>query len=214
MTTQPTALKVAHPLDLVNPQLNTQLPLFPDSVTHHKVLRPGNQKIVYYRNSTMGKGYGVSRSRRVLSPQLLLKRFDQVRDCLQDVCGLTCGQREVTLKLLRLWAYYGEVYPKASSITEEPGSRHSTFWRTINVLQEHKLVIVVNRFLVRPHAQISNLYRMDKLVLLIARYLAEHGAHFCEKWLQPYLSMPGSQFWPGILLRRTVGFRLDTPVPG
>jgi hypothetical protein len=47
--------------------------------------------------------------------------------------------------------------------------------------------------------QISNLYLLHKLLLVIARYLAEHGVQFFEKWLRPYLSMPGRSFWPSVI---------------
>lgn len=167
-----------------------------DSMIHHKEPRVPERLIVSYHSICTGKPYGVSQSQRVLSPGLLLKRFDRVRDCLKNEVGLTVCQREVTLKLLRLFAYYGQVYPKASHFGQEPGSSVATFWRTIKVLREHNLVSVVNRFVLRPHAQISNLYRLDRLVLLLARYLAEHGHAFYEKWLEPYLSMPGRLFYP------------------
>jgi len=126
---------------------------------------------------------------------LLLKKYDQIRDCLVDYAELTTAQREVTLRLLRLWAYYGYVYPKESTITSEPGCSKATFWRTIRLLEELGLVRVINRYVIRPHAQISNLYRFDKLLLVIARYLAEHGQAFQEKWLEPYLRLPGRVFW-------------------
>ncbi len=195
MLTTNSVNRVAQTFCNVKSPLNTQLSLFPDSLIHHNPLRTGKEKIVYYKGIRRGNTYGVSSSRRVLSPGLFLKRFDQVRDCLQYAVGLTTGQREVTLKLLRLWTYYGQVYPKASTFSDEPGSSRSTFWRTIKVLSEHGLVNVVNRFLIREHAQISNLYRFDKLLILIARYLAEHGQEFREKWLQPYLSIAGCLFW-------------------
>ena len=176
------------------------------SVIHHKTYPYTLPIILRLRKGNRGKPYGVSLASRVLSPQLLLKRFDQVRDCLQDVLGLTTSQREITLKLLRLWAYYGQVYPKAVQVAEQPGSSSATFWRTIKLLGEQNLVQVINRFLIRPHAQISNLYRFDKLIILIARYLAEHGHVFYEEWLKPYLSMPGSCFWPWT-------FRVNHPLP-
>ena len=99
------------------------------------------------------------------------------------------------MRLLRLWAYYGQVYPKESQITEDPGCSKTTFWRTIRLLQDEGLVHVINRYVVRPHAQISNLYRLDRLILVIARYLAEHGTQFYQDWLRPYLSLPGATFW-------------------
>lgn len=166
-----------------------------DSMIHHSNYLPyilrGSRNILFDRTSY----YGVSSSYRVLSPQLLLKKFDAVRDCLQYTLGLSLGQREVTLRMLRLWAYYGKVYPNEALITSEPGCSKATFWRTIRLLQDMGLIHIINRYLTPYRRQISNLYRLDKLVLLLARYLAEHGQRFCEKWIEPYLLMPGSQFW-------------------
>ncbi len=195
----------------VKSTINSQLPLFPDSMIHHKVTLPrivGNtlEDIV-----ERGKRYGVSSSYRVLSPQLFLKQFDRVRDCLEYTLGLTVSQREVALRLLRLWAYYGNVYPKEAQITGQPGCSKATYWRTIRILESRGLVNVINRFIIRPHAQISNLYRLDRLVLLLARYIAEHGEAFSEAWLQPYLTMPGREFWS--LIFRGPGDRAGPGLP-
>ena len=166
-----------------------------NSVIHHKV--GGNHSLILYRERSYYRGnpYGVSPSQRVLSPQLLLKKYDLVRECLQYPLGLSTAQREVTLRLLRYWAYYGKVYPKEAQVTEEKGCSKATFWRTIGLLEQRGLLHVVNRYVIRPHAQISNLYRFDKLLIVIARYLAEHGTRFLEKWLTPALTMPGRLFW-------------------
>ena len=179
--------------------LNSQLPLFsPDSMIHHKDPAPRSYIIVSYTSICRDRRYGVSSAFRVLSPQLLLKKFDHVRDCLQYTLGLTVSQREVTLRLLRLWAYYGQVYPKEAQVTGEPGCAKATYWRTIRVLESRGLIRVINRYVMRPHAQISNLYRLDRLVLLLARYIAEHGSLDCPEWLTPYLTMPGREFWSQI----------------
>lgn len=159
------------------------------TMRHHKYL------LVSYNSIKRGKPYGVSRAHRVLSPGLLLKKFDYIRDCLTYTLQLTIAQREVTLRLLRYWAYYGQVYPKESTVTEDPGCSKATFWRTLRLLKELGLIHVINRYVIRPHAQISNLYRLDQLVMLLARYLAEHGVHFWEKWLRPYLIIPAREFW-------------------
>lgn len=188
-------LSLEHPFQLVKPSLNTQLPLFSDSVIHHKVGGHRNPYIVYKNGTGIDKRYGVSSAYLVLSPQLLLKKYDCVRDCLEHRLMLPTAQREAVLRLLRLWAYYGNVYPKEAQLTNEPGCRKATFWRTVRALRERGLLTVVNRYLIRPHAQISNFYLLHNLLLVIARWLAEHGTGFLEKWLQPYLIMPGSQFW-------------------
>lgn len=186
---------IEHPFASVKPDQGHQLPLFPDNVIHHNSNPSSKKKKIVYKRNQLDKPYGVSRLYRVLSPQLLFKRHDRVRDFLDQGLGLTTSQREVVLRLLSFYAYYGNVYVKEAAVTSEPGCSKATFWRTIKRLTDRGLVRVVNRFLIRPHAQISNLYRFDKLVLAIARYLAEHGTAFRERWLQPYLEQPGSLFW-------------------
>lgn len=202
MTKTPLSPSVEHPFDSVNPPVNSQLPLFPDSMIHHKPLAFGNKRIVYYRGMRIDESYGVSPSRRVLSTGLLLKRFDQVRDCLQFTLGVPCRERDAVLGILRYWAYYGAVYIKQSQLSMDQNISKATFWRAIRRLRDRGLIRVINRFILRPHAQISNLYRLDRLMLIIARYLAEHGVKFLEKWLRPYLIMPGSQFWRDYLPAR------------
>ena len=172
----------------------------PNLMIHHKVSLSRNKKLIVSYSNTVGKHYGVSQARRAITSSLFIKKFDYIRQCLDDVLGLTTAQREVALRLLRLWAYYGYVYPKESQITGEPGCSKSTFWRTVKLLKDLGLVQVINRYVIRPHAQISNLYRLDRLALVLARYLAEHGVHFWEKWLRPALAMPGQQFWGQIFL--------------
>jgi len=164
-------------------------------VIHHNLRGTNSGIIEKYRSTDTVRPYGVSSSRRVLSPQLLFKKFDLVRDCLESPLGLSLGEREAMLRLLRLWAYYGKVYPKASGICEEPGCSKATYWRTIRKLRDRGLLQVINRYIIRPHAQISNRYLFNKLLVIIARYLAEHGTKFKERWLQPFVSMSGHQFW-------------------
>ncbi len=185
----------------------------PNSMIHHKVTLSRNKKLIVSYSKEKGKAYGVSRSRRAITSSLFIKKFDYIRDCLKDVLGLTMSQCEVTLRLLRLWSYYGLVYPKASMVTEDPGCSKATYWRTVRLLKDAGLIQVLNRYVIRPHAQISNLYRLDRLALLLARYLAEHGTHFWEKWLRPALTMPGQQFWSQVFLTpgdRAVPWRLAT----
>lgn len=194
-----TGPSIEHSFDNVKTRINYQLPLFPDNMIHHNISREKNKRIVYPRGINPSLRYGVSRSRRVLSPQLFLKRYDRVRDLLEYQLGMSPGQREAALRLLRFWAYYGNVYAKESTLTAEPGCSKATYWRTVRILKDLGLVDVINRYILRPHAQISNLYRFDKLLIIIARYLAEHGVQFKEKFLQPYISMPGSVFWTSYL---------------
>ena len=195
MSSSTTDSKVAQTFSPVK-FLNFQLPLpLPDPMIHHKDSIPKLRIIYKSKGGSSPPPYGVSRNDRVLSKGVLLKRFNQVRRCLSDVVGLSTSECEATLRLLRLWAYYGEVYPKASQVCSEPGCSKATFWRTVAYLQDIALIDVVSRFIIRPHAQISNLYLLKGLIIVIARYLAEHGQAFREKWLEPYLVMPGHLFW-------------------
>lgn len=183
------------PVKPSNPNISSDSP---NTLIHHKVpLSIDKPIIVSYSNFNSGP-YGVSRSRRAITSSLFIKKFDRIRDGLSEVVGLTRAQRDVALELLRLWSYYGLVYPKEAHITEDSWTSKATFWRTVKILKELGLVQVVRRYVVRPHAQISNLYRLDRLALLLARYLAEHGVAFWEKWLTPVLAMPGRQFWSQI----------------
>lgn len=204
MQTSSPGTTLEQPFDNVK---SSQPPLFDlpsDPMIHHKPPSLDNKIIVSYQSIQRGDRYGVSKYYRVLSPGLLLKKYDLVRDCLASPLGLTRAQKEVVMRLLRLWAYYGYVYPKESQITEDPGCSKATFWRTIGLLKQLGLVVVVNRYVIRPHAQISNLYRFDKLLLLLARYLAEHGTGFLESWLKPILTMPGREFWSKAFRHREV----------
>lgn len=183
---------------------------------HHKISLSHNNKLIVSYSKRGGNAYGVSRSRRAITSSLFIKKYDRIWECLRDVLGLTISQREVTIRLLRLWAYYGLVYPKASQVTELPGCKRATYWRTIRILKELGQLQVINRYVIRPHAQISNLYRLDRLALLLARYLAEHGTPFWEKWLRPALTIPGQQFWSQIFLtpgERVVPWRLASEGP-
>jgi len=119
----------------------------------------------------------------LITRELYIKRYDRIRECLVVRLGLTCAQREVVLRLLRLWAFYGLVYPKASQVAELPGCSVATFWRTVRLLRDEDLVQVIHRYLIRPHAQISNIYRLDALAALIFTFLQEHGQAYVAAWM-------------------------------
>ncbi len=217
MANRLTSPTLAQSIPTVNIGYQLYFQTFPDSMIDHKV--PLQSRTIIYKvdGSRVPVPYGLSKARRVLSPQLLLKRFDLVKHFLKHSVRLTTAQCEVTLRLLRLFAYYGQVYPKQALVTEQPGCSQATYWRTMQALKGAGLITVVNRYIMRPHAQISNLYHLDKLLLMIARYLTEHGCPFTQKWLQPYLTMPGSQFWGEIrtmtLETSHLDFGLQSPAP-
>lgn len=167
------------------------------SMIHHKV-RSFRRYIVYKGTVESVGRYGVSRDKRALTQGNFYKHFDEVRRYLSDSLRLTTAEREVVLKLLRLWSYYGQVYPKESFITSQPGCSKATFWRTIRKLQQAGLIETVQRFLIRKKAQISNLYLLQKLILAIAKYLQEHGVKVNAKLLQLPLCALGQNFWDAI----------------
>lgn len=174
----------------------------------HKVLYP-NKQIFHYKNKEpCSEPYGVSLASRVLSPQALLRKFDHIRIYLKDCLHLSTTQREVVFAMLTLWCYYGKVYPKERQITDEAYCSKPTFWRTITLLRSHNLITVVNRYIMREHAQISNVYLLDKLVYAIAKYLSEYGYKSASNLFSTLCAMNGSLFWRTIY---TPAFALSPP---
>ena len=195
------SLIITKPQSFVNPQDSTNAAdTMARSMAHHNVSSSPYSKIIV-KNRISGVPYGVPQSPRILPPGLFIKKYDEIRDFLVGSLELTCAQREVVLRLLRFSSRYEEVYPRAATVCSEPGCSKRTFWRVMRKLQDIGLVQVSNRYVIREHAQISNLYRFHKLLILLVRYLAEHGQKFWEKWLQPFLGMPGKDFWGNFAYR-------------
>jgi TorA maturation chaperone TorD len=143
----------------------------------------------------------------MLTPGYLLKKHDLIRTYFVSL-GLTTAERDAAFYLLRLYAYYGKVYPKAPNYTEDCYRSKRSFWRAVAKLEEFGLLDRINRFL--HHLQISNAYRLDKLVLCLVRYLAEHGCPYFDKFTTDIINKTTSSFW------RTIGslrVRLRDPIP-
>lgn len=151
--------------------------------------------------------YGVPAPRRMLSTSLLLKKHDYIVTYLRRL-GLTTAERPAALFLLRLYAYYGKVYPKAPNYTDDFYNSKRSFWRAIAKLEDAGLIDRNNRYL--HHLQISNCYRLDKLVLCIIRYLAEHGCPNLPDFARDLLAQIGASFWRNIW---TLRVRLRDPIP-
>jgi len=151
--------------------------------------------------------YGVPAPRRILTPGLLLKKHDYIRTYLLNL-QLTTAEREAAFYLLRLYAYYGKVYPKAPNYTEDCYRSKRSFWRAVAKLERAGLIDRINRYL--HHLQISNSYRLDKLVLCLARYLAEHGCPFQDKFTLAIFRTFSGPFWRIITTTRV---RLRDPNP-
>ncbi len=101
--------------------------------------------------------YGVPAPRRMLTPGLLLKKHNSICAYLVRL-DLTAAEREITFHLLRLYAYYGKVYPKACEFTEDGGCSKRSFWRAVAKLEDNGYIDRINRFL--HHLQISNAYAL------------------------------------------------------
>lgn len=142
--------------------------------------------------------YGVPGHKRMITPGKLRTHHMAIYRFLKHDLGLPTAEREAVFRLLRLAAYHAHVYPKANQIAEAPGCSKRSFWRAIARLKGMGLITVVNRYLLREEAQISNLYILQRLVLAITRYLHEHSVVFKQGWLKPFLSMPSRRFWRGI----------------
>jgi len=179
------------------------------SLAHHKVSTdisyisyPKNNKNPLERIT-----YGVPAPRRMLNRSILNKKHFNIVTYLKGL-GLTSAERQVTLELLRLYAYYGKVYPKANQFEDIRGCSRRSFWRAIAKLEELEVIERINRYL--NHRQVSNAYRLDKLVLCLVRYLTEHGLPFINKFAKETLKGIGANFWQVI---DTLKVRLRDPIP-
>lgn len=142
------------------------------SMAHHKPLLPDLNKIYFKKGIEREKRYGVPSSYRILTMGNYHKHHDDINAMLRGVCELENRERSAVFCLLRLFFYYGQVYPKADDVAEQEYISKRTFWRAISKLKALGVIEVLNRYI--NHKQISNLYRIDKLVLMIARFIAEH----------------------------------------
>ena len=176
-------------------QRKAPIPTYPNNTTYDK-------ELLLERLT-----YGVPSERRIITAGVIIKRFDRIRDCLV-MLGFTRAKRDVILQLVRLYAYYGKVYPKAEQVAEDGYISKRTFWRTIADMEQDGLIQRDNRYL--NHLQISNAYRLDRLVLILARYIAEHAAQQFTDFANKLIGYAGSNFWRAIW---TVKVRLRDPLP-
>lgn len=141
------------------------------TMAHHNSRSP--VELIYFKKGIeREKRYGVPSSYRILTMGNYHKHHDDINTMLRVVCELENRERSAIFCLLRLFFYYGQVYPKADDVAEQEYISKRTFWRAISKLKALGVIEVLNRYI--NHKQISNLYRIDKLVLMIARFIAEH----------------------------------------
>jgi len=180
-----------------------------EKMAQRKAPIPTYRDIPYYNKDLILERltYGVPSKRRIITAGVIIKRFDRIRDCLV-MLGFTRAKRDVILQLVRLYAYYGKVYPKAEQVAEDGYISKRTFWRTIADMEQDGLIQRDNRYL--NHLQISNAYRLDKLILILARYIAEHAGQIFTDFAVKLIGFAGSNFWRAIW---TAKIRLRDPVP-
>ncbi|MBA7546616.1 hypothetical protein ES705_39008 [subsurface metagenome] len=158
--------------DPVSSESLSSPPASPLSMAHHNSPTTNNLPIFYKKGIEIEKRYGVPQTRRILTMGMFHKYHDEILHQLTWL-GLETRERDAIFKLLELYIYYGKVYPKAADIADQAYISKRTFWRAVSKLRELSVIEVLNRYV--KHRQISNLYRLDKLVVMLARFLAEHG---------------------------------------
>lgn len=149
-------------------------------------------------HSSSRKPYGVPSPHRVLPQGVIFKRWRDVQAFFRVTMGLTDPERGVVSELVRLWMIKGEVYAKAKQVKETAKVSHRAFWHTIKRLEEMKMIQVVNRYVQREKAQISNLFLLEKLIFALARFLAECGERNLGPMMARFLALPGQEFWSRI----------------
>ncbi len=163
------------PEDEKEPVSSESLPLPPpsaQSTAHHNALSPVVDKIYFKKGIERERRYGVPSTYRILTMGNYHKHHADINTMLRVVLGLENRERSAIFCLLRLFLYYGKVYPKAADVAEQEYISKRTFWRAMEKLRDLGVLEVINRYI--NHKQISNLYRLDKLVVMIARFIAEH----------------------------------------
>jgi len=144
---------------------------------------------------------GVSTSRRILTTRFYRRYFNEIRQFLKRNLGLTQAEREGILRLIPLYVNYGMVYPKASQVADDfgkgtPGTSESSFWRAIRKLKKDGMIEVINRYL--DGWQISNEYRLDKMIVCLVRCVLEHGDRILDLGSLPrelYAALHLADFW-------------------
>jgi len=142
-------------------------------VAHQNVLysNPSIEELKNNKNPELR--FSVPLGKKVLTKSLYYRRFDDIRDFLIHL-GVTGNlQREAVLKLIKLNCYYSRVYPKAQTVADDCYISKRTYWRAVKKLEDTGLIERESHYYNRR--QTSNLYHLDKLLLVIAHRLAEIG---------------------------------------
>lgn len=173
-----------------------------EAIAHHNVLPKNQQRNNKNLIPLRGNPYGVQTHSRILTMGVYHKRFDYIREFLAGM-GFSAKEREVIFYMLRLFIYYGKVHPKAQTIAEEGYCSKRTVWYCLGALKEMGL-IDWDRQQINGY-QTSNWYRIDKLALAVARYLAERTQEAFQEWVYQLMKQ-FKNFWQDIYDR---GIELD-----
>ncbi len=161
----------------------------------HKWSRDHTYQILRIIEGGKGNHYGVSYKPKILTPGLFFKHHDRVMVFLRDTLRLSPRQCEITEQLLRFYIFYSSVYPSQKDCSGRHRGTKPTFWRTISKLEEMGMIVRIPRYFVREKAQTSNLYEMEKLLILLARYIREHGAALADNCIKLIIDLGGAEFW-------------------
>lgn len=147
---------------------------------------------------------------KCISQSMFSRRGDIIREFLAGTIGLTDLETTAILKMVQLYAHYGKVYPKAQTLADDCGQLANgyssynmvskrTTWRAIKKLEDMGLLRRQNQFYQDNTGEVrqtSNIYHLDKLVLMLARRLAEAGQAIHNR----FLAMMGKlgNFWQEI----------------
>ena len=174
-------------------------------MAHHNSVALSSQPSTYFyklrrfkTRTTSRIPYGVPCPTAVLPPKVLFQRWRDVQAFYHSTLQLPEEEVRVVSELVRLWTIRGRVYPTAAQVAETAHVSIRTFWRTVKRLEEMKMVQVVNRYVQREWAQISNLFRLERLIFALARFLAEKGERNLGPMMARFLALPGREFWSKI----------------
>jgi len=174
-------------------------------MAHHKDgPLPANHERLFYRlrmsktYTSLRKPYGVPSPGCVLPRGVIYQRWRDLQAFLRVTLMLTKPERAVVSQMVTIWMIKGEVYPTAKQVAEATKVSVRTFWRTIKRLEAMKMIEVWDRYVQREQAQISDLFRLERLIFALARFLAECGERQLGPMIARFLALPGREFWSKI----------------
>jgi len=141
-----------------------------ETMAHHKVSSTYN--VIFIKKEDT-EPYAVPLASKTLSKADYCRHYDDIRELLKGPLSLSNFERDVAFQLIRFGVYYGRVYPKASTLADQCQVSKRAVWRAIARLRGLGVIksypVFINGY------QTSSWYRMDKLFLMMAQFIAERG---------------------------------------